>query len=134
MESYTEKQHANVDDSPEAAADARDFLGSVYLSKDDLAGETPVRLVNVQPESLPGAARRKLVAQLEGYEKKLILNSTNLMALASLFGTTNTAHWRGEVTLSVDPNVTYAGKRVGGIRVKPVQPAAPKPQNGAGYA
>lgn len=134
METYDNRQDANRTEPAEASADARDFLGSAYLSKEDLAGETLVRLADARPESLPGSARRKLVAQLEGYEKKLILNSTNLKGLTDLFGTTNTAHWRGEVTLYVDPHVTYAGKRVGGIRIKAAQPTAPAPHNGAGYA
>ena len=108
----------------EMAPDARDFLGSKYLSKDDLDGPIVVYLQNVRPELLPGARRRKLVAEFRNEEKGLILNATNIKRLTRIFGTTNTRYWRGEVTVYVDPDVEYAGTPIGGLRVNPV------PQNG----
>jgi len=134
METYDIYHDMDPDEQTEAAVDARDFLGSAYLSKEDVTGETVVELVGVQPQSLPGANRRKLVAQLAGFEKQLILNSTNIQVLVKLFGTTHTAHWRGRVTLYVDPHVTYAGRRVGGIRIKPAAPLASAGRNGAAHA
>lgn len=127
MKTYNEQiEEANGHGEFEPAPDARDFLGSAYLSKEDLNGEETVRLVNVLPEAFAGSTRRKLVASLDGYEKRLILNSTNIALLTDMFRTTNTAQWRGQVTLYVDPNVTYAGKRVGGIRVKSTRANAPE--------
>lgn len=121
-------------DQVEPAVDARDFLGSAYLGKEDLPVAKTVRLTGVQPETIPGSNRRKLVAQFEGVEKRLILNSTNIAHLASLFGTHNTAGWRGEITLYVDPNVTYAGRQVGGIRIKDERPApSPNPSYNNGH-
>ena len=108
----------------ETAPDARDFLGSRYLSKDDLDGPIVVYLQNVRAELLPGARRRKLVAEFRNEEKGLILNATNIKRLARIFGTTITRYWRGEVTVYVDPDVEYAGTPIGGLRVNPV------PQNG----
>jgi hypothetical protein len=97
-----------------------------YLKKEDLAGETLVTLVEVRAESVPDANRKKLVVQFAEFEKPLILNSTNIKRLSKMFGTGNTAHWRGPVTLYVDENVEYAGTAVGGIRVRPAT------RNGAG--
>jgi hypothetical protein len=121
----------------ESAPDARDFLGSRYLSKDDLDGPTVVCLQNVRPELLPGARRRKLVAEFRNEEKGLILNATNIKRLAKMFGTTDTSHWRGDITVYVDPDVEYAGTPIGGIRVNPAphngnseRPANSLAQNG----
>ena len=108
----------------EMAPDARDFLGSKYLSKDDLDGPIVVYLQNVRPELLPGARRRKLVAEFRNEEKGLILNATNIKRLTRIFGNTDTRYWRGDITIYVDPDVEYAGTPIGGIRVNPV------PQNG----
>ena len=97
---------------------AADFLGS-FLGKEDLQGETIVTIVDVTADEVPGETRRKLVAQLAEYEKRLILNSTNIKMLCKIFRSTNTAHWHGPITLYVDEDVQYAGKAVGGLRVKP---------------
>jgi hypothetical protein len=53
------------------------------------------------------------------YTRNVSLNSTNIKMLANVFRSTNTADWRGPVTLYVDENVEYAGRTVGGLRVKP---------------
>ena len=79
-----------------------------------------VRLVDVRAEAVPGANRRKMLAQFAQFEKPLILNSTNIKRLSQMVGSTNTAHGRGQVTLYVDENVEFGGQTVGGIRVKPV--------------
>lgn len=123
-------QTVNGYDQVEPAVDARDFLGSAYLGKEDLPVAKTVRLIAVQPEAIPGSNRRKLVAQFEAMEKRLILNSTNIAHLANLFGTHNTAHWRGEMTLYVDPSITYAGRQVGGIRIKENSAAPQAYRNG----
>ena len=57
-----------------------------------------------------------------------IQNRRHRPGRANLFGTHNTAHWRGEITLYVDPSVTYAGRQVGGIRIKE-NSAAPQAYN-----
>ena len=77
-------QTVNGYDSVETSVDARDFLGSAYLGKEDLPVAKTVRLDAVQPETVPGSNRRKLVAQFEGVEKRLILNSTNIAHLANV--------------------------------------------------
>ena len=53
----------------------------------------------------------------EEFEKPLILNKTNTRILVKLFGTTDTASWRGPITLYVENSVEYGGRVVGGIRV-----------------
>ena len=94
------------------------FLGA-FLGKEDIEGEAIVTIVDVTAEEMPGSTRRKLVVQFAEHEKRLILNSTNIKRLSKLFGSTNTAHWRGPVTLYVDEEVEYGGRTVGGLRLKP---------------
>lgn len=105
----------------ESGYNAADYLGGKYLKKEDIAGETPVTIVEVRPETLPGEGRQKLVAYFQGKERGLVLNSTNTRRLATFFESMNTAHWRGPVVLYVDDNVEFSGSRVGGLRVKPAQ-------------
>lgn len=64
-------------------------------------------------------------------DKPLVLNSTNIQLCERVFGSDDTDQWVGKkIVLYVDPNVSYAGKIVGGIRVRapragtvPAQPA-----------
>lgn len=56
-------------------------------------------------------------------EKPLVLNSTNIQLCAQICGSEDTDDWKGKpIVLYTDPNVSYGGKLVGGIRVR-----APKP-------
>ena len=61
----------------------------------------------------------KLILHFEDSDDELVCNKTNLSLLASFYGSTNTEDWEGKkVVLYRDENVMYAGKRVGGIRVR----------------
>ena len=52
-------------------------------------------------------------------DKPLVLNSTNIQLCEKIFGSDNTDEWRGkQIVLYTDPNVSYGGKLVGGIRVR----------------
>lgn len=70
-------------------------------------------------------------------EKPLVLNSTNIQLCARICGSDNTDDWIGKkVVLYTDPNVSFGGKIVGGIRVRapkakvaaPAKAAPPPPQ------
>lgn len=65
-------------------------------------------------------------------EKPLVLNSTNIQLCKAIFGSDDTDDWKGKrVVLYTDPSIMYAGKVVGGIRVRKPKatapPAAPPP-------
>lgn len=70
-------------------------------------------------------------------EKPMVLNSTNGQIIAGITKSEETDNWSGhKIVLYDDPNVSFGGKLVGGIRVRaPRQPkpaavpakAAPKP-------
>ena len=60
-------------------------------------------------------------------EKPMVLNSTNGQIIAGIVKSEETDHWVGkQVVLYDDPNVSFGGKLVGGIRVRaPRVQAAP---------
>ena len=108
------------------APNANDFLGGNYLKKEDVEGPVTVNVTNVWTEAVLNAARKKLVISFSELEKPLILNKTNIKRLARIFGTGDTTAWRGPVTVYVEQGVEYAGRVVGGIRVRPAAKAAPR--------
>lgn len=55
----------------------------------------------------------------------LVLNAGRYNALAEANKSRNTDDWTGTVIeLFVDPDVTYKGKKTGGLKIKVTQPAA----------
>ena len=68
-------------------------------------------------------------------DKPLVLNSTNIQLSERIFGSDDTDEWvNKKIVLYTDPNVSYGGKVVGGIRVrapkvaaKVAKPAPPPP-------
>jgi len=61
--------------------------------------------------------------------KPFTINSTNLQLCEQIFGSDDTDDWMGhKLVLYNDPNVSYGGKLVGGIRVRAPRTAAPAVQ------
>ncbi len=61
-------------------------------------------------------------------DKPLVLNSTNIQLCEKVFGSDDTDFWHGKrLVLYTDPNVSFQGKLVGGIRVRAPKPTAPAP-------
>lgn len=95
---------------------------SKYLKKEDV-GQGKLMTIsevvqqNVALESQP--EEMKWCIFFEGEEKSMVLNSTNAEAIADILKERNSDNWGGGVVvLYDDPNVSYAGKRTGGIRVR----------------
>ncbi len=81
---------------------------------------------NVAKEGAPEEMRWCL--QFEETEKPMVLNSTNGQIIAGICKSEETDNWKGhKIVLYDDPNVSFGGKLVGGIRVRAPrnQPAAP---------
>lgn len=61
-------------------------------------------------------------------DKPMVLNSTNIQLCVAIFGSEDTDEWKNKaIVLYNDPNVSYAGKLVGGIRVRKPKPGTPLP-------
>jgi len=61
-------------------------------------------------------------------EKPLVLNATNIQLCEKICGSDDTDDWVGKrVVLYTDPNVSYQGKLIGGIRIRAPKPNAVAP-------
>jgi hypothetical protein len=53
------------------------------------------------------------------FDKPMVLNTTNINAMAEACDSDNSDDWMGqEVVVYVDANINFGGKRVGGLRVR----------------
>ena len=98
-----------------------DAFPSTYLGKDDLHEPMTATIADVRLEEISGdrgSTEDKPVMSFDNGMKSLIVNTTNWNTLEAAYGE-DTDDWRGQpVELYVDPGVVYAGKRVGGVRVR----------------
>jgi hypothetical protein len=98
---------------------ARNYLGS-YLTKEDVPEPIVVTLTRCTEELLDEAERPKLIVYFKELEKGLVCNVTNINIFIDVFGDDDTDRWiHGQVVLYTDPSVSFGGKRVGGLRVRP---------------
>jgi hypothetical protein len=82
---------------------------------------------NVSPDGL--GKTMKYVAYFTDCDKGFVLNWTNSQKIAQLTRINDMDEWTGcTVELQHDPDIVYAGKIVGGIRVKgATSPSVPEP-------
>ena len=106
--------------------DINTLFPSKYLKAEDIpAGGVVVTMNNITQEEIePG--KFKPVLHIQGKDKGIVLNKTNAMMIAHLYGP-NTDSWPGkQIQLVVEP-VQFQGNIVNAIRCKPsgaVEPVA----------
>jgi len=89
---------------------------------------------NVAKEGAPEELRWCLA--FDEAEKPMVLNSTNGQIIAAVTGSEETDNWIGKkIVLYDDPNVSFGGKLVGGIRCRaprtqPAPATTPAPTHG----
>lgn len=99
---------------------------SNFLKKEDcdppfLATIATVSQVNVAKEGAP--EEMKWALHIDEHDKPMILNSTNGQIIAKITGSEETDEWSGhKIVLYHDPNVSFGGKLIGGIRVRAPRP------------
>ena len=104
---------------------------SKFLRKEDvgrgvLATITGCIKKNTAMEGAP--LEHKWCLTFHELDKPLVLNSTNTQLCEQICGSDDTDQWIGKrIVLFTDPNVSYAGKLVGGIRVRKPKSTAPPP-------
>ncbi len=110
-----------------------DLKQSKYLKQQDVGTGVLVTIdryeeVNVAQEGQ--SPELKWVLFFKELEKPMVLNSTNGQLIERITGSGDFDDWIGKVVvLYNDPNVSFAGRVTGGIRVR-----APKPQGKAAAA
>lgn len=104
---------------------------SKFLKQDDIGRGLLVTITGCQARNVAaeGAPEdKKWCLMFQEVEKPLVLNSTNIQLCEAICGSDDTDHWIGKrIVLFVDPNVSYAGKLTGGIRVRKPKATAPPP-------
>ena len=120
------------------------FLARTDVNPPILVTIKGVMQENVAKESEP--AEFKYCLTFTNCAKPMVLNNTNAQIIASILKSEETDDWVGQkIVLYDDPNVSFGGKLVGGIRVRaprinavtgpakppvaPVAPPEPEPES-----
>lgn len=102
------------------------FLKQSDIGKGLLATVTGCKPHNVAAEG--AEPEHKWCLEFAEVDKPMPLNFTNIQMCERIFGSDDTDHWIGKkLVLYVDPNVSYAGKLTGGIRVRAPKPGSVAP-------
>lgn len=102
---------------------------SKYLKQSDAQTPKLLTISHLAQEEVgsDGDSEIKWVMYFQEEEKGLVLNSTNGQLAARALGSEESDDWIGhKIVLYVDPNVSFGGKVVGGLRLR-----APKGQAAA---
>lgn len=104
---------------------------SKFLKRDDVGRGMLVTIQEVSQENVAkeGAPEElKWCIHFRETEKPLVANFTNLQLIARACNSEDTEGWENcQVVLYDDPNVSFGGKLVGGIRVRAPKAGAVKP-------
>tara|TARA_R110000868_G_scaffold407530_1_gene689079 strand:- start:328 stop:714 length:387 start_codon:yes stop_codon:yes gene_type:complete len=112
------------------------MTSSKYLKQDDVGDGKLVTIKGFKRENVAPEGEdqeMKYLMLFNELDKPLVLNATNIQLAERACGSDDTDDWIGKsLVLFVDPNVSFGGKIVGGIRVrapkiKPGTQPAPKP-------
>lgn len=107
-----------------------DAFPSKYLKKEDLtSGPIIATIARVEMGDV-GTEDNKDTKPIMFFReediKPMVVNSGNWDTCAELFGDESDNWTRHQVEIFVDQNVKYAGKKVGGLRLRGVNSGAPK--------
>jgi hypothetical protein len=96
---------------------------SKFLKRADVGEDgMVVTIVNVHEANVAKEGdpeENKWVMVFREVDKPMVLNSTNAQLCEKYLGSDNTDDWAGKKVLVYDdPSVQYAGKMVGGLRIK----------------
>jgi len=104
---------------------------SKFLTRSDVGTGVLVTIREVFQENVAkeGAPEElKWCIAFDECEKPMVLNSTNGQIIAGITKADDTDNWPGhKIVLYDDPNVSFGGKLVGGIRVRAPRGQAAKP-------
>lgn len=99
------------------------YLGAYSLPN----GQDIVVVIDyVRREKIVGVNGKKeyeVVAHLKNGQKPFILNKTNMKQIQKLYNAPYIEDWAGRaIQVYFDPTVVFAGKKVGGLRIRPTVP------------
>lgn len=99
------------------------MIQSKFLRKEDIEDDTPATIKKLSLEDMPGdSGDQRWVLFFKEQNKGMVLNTTTIRMLEKAFGD-ESDDWVGKrVTIYVDPNVSFKGQVVGGLRLRPTSP------------
>jgi len=105
-----------------------DMIVSKFLRKEDFDEDRVMTIKTVKLEDMPGDdGQQKWVLYFREEAKGMALNVTTIRVLEKAFGD-DSDNWVGKrVMVYVDPNVSFGGRVVGGLRLRPPKQAAASP-------
>jgi hypothetical protein len=119
----------------------KDMLPSNYLKQADFDQDYIVTVRRIEHKNIAMEGKptdMKWLAHFNEFDKPMVLNSTNIQLMEKACGSDDTDDWVGkEIIVYTDPNVSFGGELVGGLRIKKAQqaaPAKPKAAPRAAYA
>jgi hypothetical protein len=102
---------------------------SKYVKKEDVGDGLIVTIANMTNDNVAmdnQPAEMKWVMHFKEDINPLVMNWTNLQLCAQACGSEDTDDWVGkQIVLWNDPNVSFAGKMTGGVRIRSAQQTAP---------
>jgi hypothetical protein len=101
-----------------------DMIVSKFLRKEDFEEDRVMTIRGVKLEDMPGDdGTQKWVLYFREDQKGMALNVTSIRVLEKAFGD-DSDMWVGKkVKVYVDPNVSFGGRVVGGLRLMPPKTA-----------
>jgi F0F1-type ATP synthase alpha subunit len=102
----------------------KDMIESKYLRKEDYEEDTVHTIKGVKLEDLGKDERKeeRWILYFREASKGMVLNVTTIRVLEAAYGD-DTDLWLGKkITIYVDPNVSFQGRVVGGLRLRPMKP------------
>jgi hypothetical protein len=105
-----------------------EMIVSKFLRKEDFDEDRVMTIKGVKLEDMPGdSGDQKWVLYFREEAKGMALNVTTIRVLEQAYGD-DTDHWVGnKVMVYVDPNVSFGGKVVGGLRLRTPKKSKPAP-------
>lgn len=98
------------------------MVQSKYLKQADVPDPVIVTVQGVKQVNMAKedeAPEMKWAIKFREIEKPMVLNSTNIHVAAKIFKSDDTDDWKGqEIVLFTDPNVSFGGQVVGGLRFR----------------
>ena len=98
----------------------KDMIQSKFLRKEDFDEDQICTIRNVKLEDVgrDDNPEQRWVIYFKEHAKGMVLNVTTIRVLEQSYGG-DTANWIGrQATVYVDPNVSFGGKVVGGLRLR----------------
>lgn len=96
-----------------------EMIQSKFLRKEDFEEDQICSIRGVRLEDVGNTGEQRWVIYFREHQKGMVLNVTSIRVLEAAFGD-DSDDWKGKtVTVYVDPNVSFQGRVVGGLRLKP---------------